>query len=193
MTLDPGSPAAKVKVPFPVDKPLWHPTPLVGQVTLVTTLNEDGSSNVAPKSLVSMMIFRPPVLALGCNLTHWTSRNLRRSHECVVNLPGVELAGSVWASQDLPHPRTIESAGLTPIASLQVKPPSIAECRGHLECVYEREVVYGEEIVVLARVVAATIDLDVLDAPDPYEAMRLFAFLEERLYGVIERSVRLPQ
>jgi flavin reductase (DIM6/NTAB) family NADH-FMN oxidoreductase RutF len=193
MTLNPGSPAAKEKVPFSVDKMLWHPTPLIGQVTLVTTLNEDGASNVAPKSLVSMMILRPPVLALGCNLNHWTSRNLRRSHECVVNLPGVELAGAVWASQDLPHPRTVESAGLTPVPSLQVKPPSIAECRAHLECVYEHEVVYGEEIVVLARVVAATIDKDVLEAQDPYEAMRLFAFLEERLYGVIERSERLPQ
>ena len=191
MTLDPGRPAEERKVPLALDKMLWHPTPLFSQVTLVTTLNEDGTSNVAPKSLVSMMILKPPVLALGCNLNHWTSRNLRRGRECVVNLPGVELASEVWASQDLPHPRTIESAGLTPFPSREVRPPGILECRAHLECVYEREVVYGEEIVVLARVVAGTIDRDVLETQDPYAAMRLFAFLEEKLYGVIERSVRL--
>lgn len=190
MSATPGS-TVKEKVPFAADQVLWHPSPLLGQVTLVTTVNKDGSSNVAPKSLLSMVIFKPPVLALGCNLNHWTSKNIRRSGDCVVNIPGVELAGKVWASQHLPHPRTIESAGFTPLPSLQVRPPRIAECRAHLECVYEREVVYGEEIVVLARVVAATIDRDVLAAEDPYEAMKLFAFLEEKLYGVIEQSAKL--
>ena len=191
MTLIPDRPAAKEKVPFRVDVPLWHPTPLFNQVTLVTTLNEDGSSNLAPKSLVSIVTFRPLLLALGCNLAHWTSRNLRRARECVVNVPGVELAAEVWATQDLPHPRTIESAGFTPCPSREVATPGIAECRAHLECVYEREVVYGEEIVVLMRVVAGAIDREVADAPDPYAALRAFAFLEERLYGVIDGSRRL--
>jgi flavin reductase (DIM6/NTAB) family NADH-FMN oxidoreductase RutF len=191
MTAHPDDPAAKVKVPFSLDKMLWHPAPLLHQVTLVTTLNEDGASNVAPKSLVSMMVFRPPILALGCNLTHWTSKNFRRSRECVVNVPGAELADRVWASAELPHPRTVESVGLTPVASLQVAPPRIAECRAHFECVFEREIVYGEEVVFLARIVAATIDKDAAEAPDPYAAMRLFAFLEDRLYGVVEKSERM--
>jgi flavin reductase (DIM6/NTAB) family NADH-FMN oxidoreductase RutF len=191
MTLNTNDPAAKVKVPFPLDRMVWHPTPLMNQVTLVTTLNEDGSSNVAPKSCVSLMIFRPLLLAMGCNLTHWTARNIRRGLECVVNVPGAELVSEAWAAAELPHPRTIESAGLTPVASRQVKPPGVAECHAHLECAYEREMVYGEEIILLLRVVGATIDRDVLEAPDPYAVMRPFAFLEERLYGVLEKSERL--
>ncbi len=182
---------AKEKVPLAAEKYFWKPTPLLGQVTLITTLNEDGTSNVAPKSLVMMMTFKPPMIALGCHLTHWTSKNIRRAHEFVVNVPGVELADKVWASQDLPHPRTVESAGLTPVPSVGVKPPRIAECRAHLECVYEREVVYGQEIVVLGRVVEATIDRELVEAEDPYALMKPFAFLEERLYGVIEKSRRI--
>jgi flavin reductase (DIM6/NTAB) family NADH-FMN oxidoreductase RutF len=137
------------------------------------------------------MIFRPLLLAMGCNLTHWTARNLRRGLECVVNVPGAELAAKSWAASELPHPRTIESAGFTPVASRQVKPPGVAECRAHLECAFEREIVYGEEIVLLVRVLGATIDRDVLEAHDPYALMRPFAFLEERLYGVLEKGETL--
>ena len=191
MTANPSDPVVKEKVPFSLERMVWHPTPLMNQVTLVTTLNEDGDSNLAPKSCVSLMIFRPLLLAMGCNLTHWTAQNLRRGLECVVNVPGAELAAKSWATSELPHPRTLESAGLTPVASRQVKPPSIAECRAHLECAFEREIVYGEEIIFLLRVVAATVDRDVLEAPDPYAVMRPFAFLEEKLYGVLEKGERL--
>ncbi len=183
--------AAKEKVPFPLDRMVWHPTPLLNQVQLVTTQNEDGTSNVAPKSCLSLMIFRPLLLAMGCNATHWTALNLRRGRECVVNVPGVELAARAWAASELPHPRTIESAGLTPVASRQVKAPSIAECRAHLECALESEIAYGEELILLLRVLSATMDREVMDAPDPYAVMRPFAFLEEKLYGVIERGERL--
>ena len=108
-----------------------------------------------------------------------------------MNVPGAGLAPEAWATSELPHPRTLESAGLTPVASRQVKPPGVAECHAHLECVYEREIVYGEEVIFLLRVVAASMDREVLEASDPYAAMRPFAFLEEKLYGVVEKSERL--
>jgi flavin reductase (DIM6/NTAB) family NADH-FMN oxidoreductase RutF len=191
MAVTPDERLAKTKVPLSLERLGWRPTPLMNQVTLVTTLNEDGSSNVAPKSCVSLMIFRPLLLALGCNLGHWTARNLRRGGECVVNVPGAELAAVAWESSERPHPRTIESLGLTPAASRELRTPGIAECRAHFECVLEREIVYGEEVVLLLRVVAASLDQEVIEAPDPYAALRLFAFLEEKLYGVVERGARL--
>ncbi len=183
--------AAKEKVPFPLERLVWHPTPLFNQVQLVTTRNADGSSNVAPKSCVSLMIFRPLLLAMGCNATHWTAVNLRRDGRCVVNVPGAELAARAWAASELPHPRTIESAGLTPAPSRQVDVPSIAECRAHFECALEREIVYGEEIVFLLRVLGATMDREAMEASDPYALLRPFAFLEERLFGVMEKTERV--
>lgn len=183
---------AVAKVPFPADKRFWHPSPLIGQVTLVTTLNPDGTSNLAPKSLVSMMVFDPPILALGCNLKHWTARNLLRDREFVVNVPGAELAETAWRCHALPHPRPVEAAGLTPIPAERVRPPRIAECRAHFECVLERHLVYGDEVVILGRIVAASLDKSIAESQDPYTALRLFGFLEDRTFGVVERAVRIP-
>jgi flavin reductase (DIM6/NTAB) family NADH-FMN oxidoreductase RutF len=78
----------KEKVSLNPDKPTWHPSDLLGQIVLVTTLNEDGTSNLAPKSWISMMAFEPPILALGCNLEHWTAKNIQARQEFVMNVPG---------------------------------------------------------------------------------------------------------
>ena len=40
----------KAKANLNPDKGTWHPSPLIGQIVLVTTLNADGTSNIAPKS-----------------------------------------------------------------------------------------------------------------------------------------------
>ncbi len=139
----------KEKAAFQPDKRTWRPSPLLGQIVLVTTLNGDGTSNVAPKSWISMMAFEPSLLALGCNSRHWTGQNILRSREFVVNVPGADLAEIVWQAHTLPHPRPVEAAGLTPIPALKVKPPRIDECRAHLECTLDRPLAYGEELILL--------------------------------------------
>ena len=103
----------KEKVSLALDKRTWRPSPLLGQVVLVTSLNADGQSNVAPKSWLSMMAFEPALLALGCNLAHWTAQNVIDRHEFVVNIPGAELAEIVWKAHTLSHPRPVERIGLT--------------------------------------------------------------------------------
>jgi flavin reductase (DIM6/NTAB) family NADH-FMN oxidoreductase RutF len=179
------------KVPFPPDKRAWRPSPLVGQIVLVTTLNEDGGSNVAPKSWISMMAFDPPLLALGCTLKHWTARNILRSREFVVNIPGDDLAGTIWAANAHPHPRPVESVGLTPIPAQRVKPPLIAECKAHLECEYVQHLAFGDEVVLLGSIVAGSVDSLALEAPDPYAYLRPLVFLEGGTFGVIERAEHL--
>jgi flavin reductase (DIM6/NTAB) family NADH-FMN oxidoreductase RutF len=181
----------KVKVRFSPDKRTWRPSPLLGQIVLVTSVNEDGSSNVAPKSWVSMMAMEPPLLALGCNRSHWTARNILRTGEFVVNVPGAELASTAWRSHVLPHPRTVEDAGLTPVPAVELTPPLIEECKAHLECVLVGDLPFGEELVILARIVAVSIDRAATDAPDPYAYLRMLVFLENGTFGVIEEAHRV--
>jgi flavin reductase (DIM6/NTAB) family NADH-FMN oxidoreductase RutF len=145
---------------------------------LVTSLNEDGQSNVAPKSWLSMMAFEPSLLALGCNLAHWTAQNILHRQEFVVNIPGEELAEVVWRLHTLPHPRPVERIGLTPIPAEKVKPPRIEECKAHLECALVHHLTFGEELIILGQVVAASVDRQAVEAPDPYAYLRLFTFLE---------------
>ncbi len=182
----------KEKLSFTPDKRTWHPSPLVGQIVLVTTLNEDGQTNIAPKSWISMLAFQPPLLALGCNLAHWTARNILRDGQFVVNVPGADLAEAVWRAGALPHPRTVEAAGLTPVPAQRVRPPLVGECVAHLECVLAQHLTFGEEVVLFGEIVAGSVDRAALDCPDPYEYLKLIAFLEDGTFGVIERSRQVP-
>lgn len=175
----------------------WHPCPLLGQLALVTTVSADGVPNVAPKNWLSMMVGNPPIVALGCNLGHHTAQNILATREFVLNFPGDDLAATVWRSGlkgDHPRdPRDIERLGLTPIPSLNVRPPRIAECRAHLECHLESTKEYGQEIVLFGQIVAASIDEAALEG-DPagrYAYLRPIVYLENGMYGVVERGHRV--
>ncbi len=175
----------KAKINLSTDKRRWSPSPLVGQIVLVTTLNADGQSNVAPKSWISMMAFNPPLLALGCNLGHWTAQNILRAREFVVNIPGAEMAELAWQLSEMPHPRPVERAGLTPIPAQKVSPPLIEECKAHLECVLNQALTFGPEVIFIAEIVAGAIDAAARECPDPYEYLNLMVFLENGKYGVV--------
>jgi flavin reductase (DIM6/NTAB) family NADH-FMN oxidoreductase RutF len=181
----------KEKSPLSIDKRASSPSPLAGQIVLVTTVNADGQSNVAPKSWISMMAFDPALLAVGCNLRHWTARNILRTGEFVVNFPGDDLARAVWLCQELPHPRPIEAVGLTARPAQAVSPPLVEECRAHLECVLFQEVAFGSEVVFFGNIVAGSVDREALSAADPYAYLRPLLYLEEGTYGVIEGARRL--
>jgi flavin reductase (DIM6/NTAB) family NADH-FMN oxidoreductase RutF len=111
----------------------------------------------------------------------------------VVNVPGAELAEIVWKSHELPHPRPVEAAGLVPIPALRVEPPRIVECKAHLECVLDQHLTYGNEVILLGRIVAASADKEVREVEDPYEYLRMLVYLDDMTYGVIERAQRLRE
>jgi flavin reductase (DIM6/NTAB) family NADH-FMN oxidoreductase RutF len=178
----------KEKTNLAFDKHNWHPSPLAGQIVLITTTNEDGTSNIAPKSWITMCAFSPPMLAMGCNRHHWTARNILERNEFVVNVPGAELAETVWKCSTLPHPRPVEAAGLTPIPAIKLKPPRIDECKAHLECRLDKHLEFGDELLLTGRILAVSIDTAAIDHDDPYSYLRLFAYLEGELYGVVERA-----
>lgn len=154
-------------------------------------MNEDGVSNVAPKNWVSYMAFGPSIIALGCSTKHWTAKNILRSREFVINIPGAELVDKIWEAGYLDHPRPVESLDLTPIPSLKIKPPRIEECRAHLECVLDKHFSYGDEVIFLGRIVAASIDKEALEAKDPYEYLKMLVFLEDGTFGTISKAEKL--
>ena len=123
---------------------LYFGTPVV----LVSTLNEDGSANLAPMSS-AWWLGRSCMLGFGAR-SH-TPANLIREGECVLNLPSVGQVAAVnrlaktTGSDPVPpykvamgyrHEREkFETAGLTPIASHTVSAPRAAECPVQLEAV----------------------------------------------------------
>ena len=174
------------KIELDTDKWSWHPSPLVGQVVLVTTVDEKGSENVAPKSWISMFAFDPPVLGLGCNLEHRTARNIFATGEFTVNIPRHTQAAKAWWISEHPHPRRLKTFGFTSLPGVKVRPPRIAECPAHLECVLDSCKAWGREVAIFGRIVSYTRDADVgEDWEDWYRHLGLFVHLEEKIYGVV--------
>ncbi|TDD42085.1 flavin reductase family protein [Saccharopolyspora elongata] len=127
---------------------LYFGTPVV----LISTLNEDGSANLAPMSSAFWLGWRG---VLGMSAHSKTMQNMRRTGECVLNLPSDSLASAVdrlaltTGSDPVPpykHDRGYRSehdkfgrAGLTPVVSETVSPPRVAECPVAMEAVVEAE------------------------------------------------------
>ncbi|GAD08750.1 conserved protein/domain [Gluconobacter frateurii NBRC 103465] len=117
-------------------------------VVLISTVNEDGSSNLAPMSAAWWLGWRA---ILGLQTASKTPQNMLRTGQCVLNLPSPAQAESVnrlarlTGSKSIPEfkqklgytyePSKFEVAGLTPIASQTVEAPRVLECPVQLEAV----------------------------------------------------------
>ncbi|WP_127538197.1 flavin reductase family protein [Paenibacillus illinoisensis] len=121
---------------------LYYGTP----VLLLSTLNEDGSTNLSPLSSSWAL---GDCLVLGLGIQGKAYENLKRHPECVVNLPdasmwrAVESLGRYTGTYPVPEEKRqmgyqfcsekFEAAGLTTQDSLRVKPQRIAECPLQIE------------------------------------------------------------
>lgn len=121
---------------------LYFGTPVV----LISTLNEDGSANLAPMSSAFWLGWR---CLLGLSAMSRTTQNLLRTGECVLNLPSVNEVAAVdrlaltTGSDPVPPFKAGKGyrhvadkfglAGLTPLASETVAPPRVRECPVQLE------------------------------------------------------------
>ena len=121
---------------------LYFGTPVV----LISTLNEDGSANLAPMSSAWWIGNR---CVLGLANVSKTTENLLRTGECVLNLPSARQVTQVDAlalttgSNPVPagkksrgyrfEPNKFEIAGLTRLASETIGASRAAECPVQLE------------------------------------------------------------
>ena len=110
-------------------------------IAWVTTLNENGAVNAAPFSFFNAFGANPPIIAFAPGdrddgAPKDTARNIRRTHEFVVNLVDEATAEAMnRTSASLPYGVSeLESAGLTAVASSVVAPPRIGEAPASLEC-----------------------------------------------------------
>ena len=111
-------------------------------IALATTVDPAGRVNAAPFSFFNAVSSRPPVVVLGINGEgprggyKDTEDNIRETGEFVVNLVDEALAERMnICAVDFPSEMgELDMAGLTPVASAEVKPPRIAEAPVSFEC-----------------------------------------------------------
>lgn len=166
--------------------------PLVGQMVLITSINRDKVSSVAPQSGISIFASRPAIVGFGCNLSHPTAKNILSTGEFVVNIPGSELSKKIWdvSGMETAGNKQIEKAGLTPVKSVKLSTPRIAECKAHLECSLDWTKKYGDQMVIFGRVLLASVDKKVVEADleERYKYLKLLAGLDDGVYGVIKEA-----
>ncbi len=125
---------------------LYFGTPVV----LISTINEDGSANLAPMSSAFWLGWR---CMLGLAAGSKTPQNMLRTKQCVLNLPSVDQVAAVnrlaltTGSDPVPPGKIARGyrhekdkfgiAGFTPQPSLSVAPPRVLECPVQLEAVVE--------------------------------------------------------
>jgi flavin reductase (DIM6/NTAB) family NADH-FMN oxidoreductase RutF len=151
---------------------LYFGTPVV----LITTLNEDGTANVAPMSSAWWLGWN---CMLGLGSRSKTPQNLVREKECVLNLPSDALVGQVnrlarlTGSDPVPPHKVAMGyrheknkfaiAGLTTEMADLVKAPRIRECPVQLEAVLEQSHPFGRNAVAIeVRIVRSHIDESIL-------------------------------
>lgn len=110
-------------------------------IAWVTTANPEGVINAAPFSFFNVLGARPPIVGVcpgdrNDGVPKDTARNIRLTHEFVVNLVDENLAGPMnRTAASIPYGTSeLEAAGLTAQASSAIRPPRIAESPASFEC-----------------------------------------------------------
>ncbi|MFZ3017840.1 MAG: flavin reductase family protein [Gallionella sp.] len=106
-----------------------------GPVVLVTTAHK-GRENVMTMSWHTMMEFEPPLVGCVISGRNFSFDALRKTKECVLNIPSAELAKQVVGVGNCSGSRMdkFRKFKLTPLPASQVAAPLIAECYANLEC-----------------------------------------------------------
>lgn len=128
-------------------------------IALVTTIDEHGRINAAPFSFFNVLGDSPPIVGIcpgdrSPGVPKDTARNIRLTHEFVVNLVDDPLAEAMnrCAASLPPGENELLHAGLTAVESVAVKPPRIAESPASLECRHHSTIEIGDNRLIIGEV-----------------------------------------
>ena len=128
-------------------------------IALVTTVDEEGRVNAAPFSFFNVLGDSPPIVGLcpgdrSPGIPKDTARNIRLTHEFVVNLVDEPLGPqmNLCAATLPPGVNELDHAGLTAAPSTAVKPPRILEAPASLECRHHSTLEIGDNRLIIGEV-----------------------------------------
>ncbi|HWH80331.1 MAG TPA: flavin reductase family protein, partial [Candidatus Binatus sp.] len=128
-------------------------------IAFVTTLSPDGKINAAPFSFFNLLGADPPILGFAPGdrndgTPKDTARNIRLTHEFVVNLVEESIAEAMnQCAASFPYGENeLLHVGLHTLESSVVKPPRIAEAPASLECKEWGTLHIGDNRVVIGLI-----------------------------------------
>ena len=136
-------------------------------LVMITTVDKEGRINAASFGTCVRVCHDPVYIAFTVGATKDTYHNVLATEEFVVNVPSFEREilekVRVVGLEFPPRVNELEKAGLKAISSKVVKPPRIAECRSHFECKVEWTKQWLHRLMVVGKVVAASVDEGYVD------------------------------
>jgi flavin reductase (DIM6/NTAB) family NADH-FMN oxidoreductase RutF len=128
-------------------------------IALVTTLGPTGVVNAAPFSMFNMIGEDPPILMISINRLKDgrlkdTAANILATGEFVVHMSDEPMAQKMHdCGQTFPSDVSeLAAVGLTPVPSLSVAPPRIAEAPVAFECVLHEKLETESRYVFIGRI-----------------------------------------
>ncbi len=111
-------------------------------IAFVSSVDEHGVFNLAPFSYFSAVCAKPPTVLFcpavraSTGASKDTLKNVLTTKEFVVNIVSEEIAAQMnqTAAEVGPEVDEFELSGLTPLASVNVRPPRVAESPVQMEC-----------------------------------------------------------
>jgi len=139
-------------------------------IALVTTIDEHGRINAAPFSFFNVLGDSPPIVGIcpgdrSAGVPKDTARNIRLTHEFVVNLVDESIAAQMNAcAAPLPHGENeLAHARLSSVPSVNIKPPRIAEAPASLECKHHSTIEIGDNRLIIGEVLRVHVRDGVFD------------------------------
>ncbi|WP_026584666.1 flavin reductase family protein [Bacillus sp. J33] len=139
-------------------------------IAWVSTISLEGELNLAPFSFFTVASRNPPMLSIsvgpGAGEREGTEKdtlvNIRSQKEFVINVVPSPLGNQMQKSaENLPSDTNeFEAAGLTPAESLMVKPKRVREAPIHMECKLEQMIKFGNDHLIIGRMVHYHIEDD---------------------------------
>lgn len=148
-------------------------------IAFISSVDTEGTLNLAPFSFFTVACSWPPVLATSIGRVEGkkkdTWRNIETTGEYVINLvsEAYEEQMNLTSGEYPPEVDEFELAGFTPVPSQVVRPPSVAESPVHFECTLDQIVEIGDEGQTQALVLGRVVYIDVSD--ELYEGKRIDA------------------
>ncbi len=128
--------------------------------TIIVTVNEKGLVNGCTVSWITPLNIDPPTIAFSLSPKRLTYEYLRQSSEATVNVIGfedVEKAHYVGTVSGRDVKDKLLKAGFTLVESIKVKPPSIKEALGVLECRVVGELEFTDHNLIICEIVHARV------------------------------------
>jgi flavin reductase (DIM6/NTAB) family NADH-FMN oxidoreductase RutF len=121
------------KIDFPADQARRYLEP--GPIVLVTSMWK-GRTNIMTLGWQTVMEFTPSLVGCIIASSNHSFEMIRRSRQCVINVPTVDLAHEVVKIGNCSGDTVdkFSKFGLTPQPAHRVKAPLIAECPASFEC-----------------------------------------------------------